>query len=223
MKKYSDDIEARLTARHKKCIEIRGDIIDKRILNIGCYNGWFERAAIEKGCKEIFGIDINDKFLELSKKNVRNAKFIKTSIFRLPFKDSYFDIVTLFDVLEHIPKNREKKALVEIRRVLANNGKLIISTPKTSLLSNFLDPAWYFGHRHYSQSYITLLLKRSGFNIERAEGGGGFYELFSMILLYFFKWALHSEIPFKNWFDKKRDKEYLEKNGFVTLFIEAVK
>ncbi len=223
MKKYSDDIEARLTDRHKKCIEICGDIIDKRILNIGCYNGWFERAAIEKGCKEIFGIDINDNFLELSKKNARNAKFIKTSIFRLPFKDSYFDIVTMFDVLEHIPKDRGKEALAEIRRVLKSDGELIISTPKTNLLSNFLDPAWYFGHRHYSSSYLTSLLRDTGFDVKGSESAGGFYELLSMILLYFFKWVLGREVPFKNWFDKKRDKEYQGKSDFVTLFMWAIK
>ena len=28
------------------------------------------------------------------------------------------------------------------------------------------------------------------------------------------------EIPWKNWFDKKRDEEYLKnKKGFVTLFV----
>lgn len=225
MKSYSDDIEARLTGRHKKCIEVCGEVLGKTVLNIGCYNGWFEKAMLEKGCKEVVGVDINDKFLDLSRKNVREARFLKVySIFSLPFPDNYFDIITMFDVLEHTPKNREKESLAEIRRVLKNSGKLIISTPKANLLSNLLDPAWYFGHRHYSPSYITSLLKNSGFDIERVESAGGFYELFSMILLYFFKWSLRREIPFKSWFDKKREEEYLKKkSGFVTLFLRAIK
>lgn len=224
MKKYSDDIEARLTGRHKKCIEICGEVDSRRILNIGCYNGWFERAVLEKGCKEVIGVDINEKFLGLYRKTVSKARFLKASVFSIPFPDNYFDIVTMFDVLEHTPQNREKEALVEIRRVLKNDGKLIISTPKANLLSNLFDPAWYFGHRHYSPSYIASLLIDSGLNVERVESAGGFYELFSMILLYFFKWSLRREIPFKNWSDKKRDEEYLERNnGFVTLFVKAVK
>jgi len=61
MKKYSDDIEARLTGRHKKCIEICGEVDSRTILNVGCYNGWFERAVLEKGCKEVIGVDINGR------------------------------------------------------------------------------------------------------------------------------------------------------------------
>lgn len=224
MKKYSDDIEARLTGRHKKCIEICGEVVDKTILNIGCYNGWFEKTAIEKGCKEVIGIDIDDEFLKLSRRNVNKARFLKASVFDLPFPDEYFDLVTMFDVFEHIPKDGEKEALAEVKRILRKEGRVIISTPKANLLSNFLDPAWYFGHRHYSPSYITSLLADSGFNVEKIESGGGFYELFGMLLLYVFKWTVRKEMPFKGFFDKRRDEEYsLKNNGFVTLFIKAHK
>ena len=48
-------------------------------------------------------------------------------------------------------------------------------------------------------------------------------KLFSMILLYIFKWGLRREIPFKQWWDKKRDTEYLMEDGFVTLFMKVIK
>lgn len=130
----------------------------------------------------------------------------------------------MFDVLEHILRNREKEALGEVRRVLKKSGKLIISTPNAKPISNFFDPAWYFGHRHYSPAYITAMLRDAGFNVEKVYKQGGIYESFSMILFYFFKWVLHREIPFKSWFDKKREEEYLKKkSGFVTLFVKAIK
>lgn len=224
MEGYSDDIERRLTGRHKKSIEICGDVLNKTILNIGCYNGWFERSVLEKGCQEVIGIDINDKFLELSRRNVSKAGFIKSSVSCLPFPDNYFDLVTMFDVFEHIPKNKEKEVLVEIKGVLSECGKLVISTPQGNFFSNVLDPGWYFTHRHYSPSYIIVLLKNANFTIQKLESGGGFYELFGMLLLYFFKWTLRRETPLKKWFDGKRDEEYLKKtNGFVTLFLEAQK
>jgi SAM-dependent methyltransferase len=223
MERYSDVIELRLTGRHKKCIEICNEVVGKKILNIGCYNGWFEKVALEKGCKEVTGIDINDELLGLSRKNVDGARFLKAAVFSLPFTNCYFDLITMFDVIEHVPKDREKEALNELRRVLKDGGRLILSTPKANFLSNLLDPAWYFGHRHYSQSNITLLLKDAGFDIEKVESAGGFYELFSMILLYFFKWSLGREIPFKKWFDEKRAREYSGENGFATLFIKSIK
>jgi predicted SAM-dependent methyltransferase len=125
----------------------------------------------------------------------------------------------MFDVIEHIPKNTEDLVLKEIKRVLKKNGKLLISTPANNF-SNFFDPAWYFGHRHYSKSKMQNIFENTGFVVEKMEIKGGFFEIFSMIIFYPFKWFFDMEIPFKNWFDKKRDEEYLKnKNGFVTLFV----
>ena len=45
----------------------------------------------------------------------------------------------------------------------------------------------------------------------------------SIILLYVFKWIFKREVPFKSWFEKKRETEYLTNtNGFETLFVKAV-
>ncbi len=78
------------------------------------------------------------------------------------------------------------------------------------------------GHRHYSKKQLVQLIQESNLNPVIAETKGRFYELFSMILLYPFKWLLNSEIPFKSFFDAKRDEEYLgKKNGFATLFVKA--
>ena len=112
---------------------------------------------------------------------------------------------------------------MEIKRVLRKENTLVISTPYNSFCSNVLDPAWYFGHTHYSKENIGEILSKTGFKIDKIDCGGRFYELFSMILLYFFKWSFRREIPFKRWFEKKRDKEYFDNEGFVTLFVKATK
>ena len=104
------------------------------------------------------------------------------------------------------------------------NGKLVISTPYACFLSNILDPAWYFGHRHYSPRKILSWLKQEGFEIDNIEIKGGFNELISMIIFYFFKWVFKKEMPLKNYLNEKRDYEYNKQieNGFATLFIGAV-
>jgi len=218
---YSDDIANRLTARTKKAIQFCGDFRGKKILNIGCYDGWLEKIAVKRGAQEVTGIDVNKKFVALAQKNVPQAKFLQASVLKLPFVSQRFEMVTMFDVIEHLPKGTELKALKEVKRVLKKGGKLFLSTPKSNWLANLLDPAWYFGHRHYSVRKIKNLLKTTGFTIERLEIKGGFYELFSMIMFYAFKWLFHREIPFKDWFEKRRNEEYLNKNGFVTLFVKA--
>ncbi len=221
--RYKDDIETRLTGRHKKAMRLSGDVRDKVILNIGCSIGWYEQFTTRQNCKLIVGIDTDARALARARELVNRAEFILCSALKLPFEDSYFDMVTMFDVIEHVEKNTEINCLAEINRVLKSNGTLILSTPNNKFFAKILDPAWYFGHRHYSTARLQELLAQSGFRVYSIEYGGGFYELVSMILLYLFKWIFRMEIPFKRWFDRKRDREYLEDKGFATLFIKARK
>lgn len=218
--KFETSIERRMSGRHKACLSM-DNFKDKKILDIGCSYGWFEKF-VSKDAKEIVSIDLNEKDLETAKLEVdeKNVKFEKGSALDLnKFEKDYFDIVVMFDVIEHIPKGTEKKAIDEIKKVLKKNGKLLISTPANNF-SNFFDPAWYFGHRHYSKKQMQEIFENSEFEIEKMKILGGFYELSSMILFYPFKWFFNMEIPFKEWFDKKRDEEYLKKeNGFNTLFV----
>lgn len=51
----------------------------------------------------------------------------------LPFEEKTFNLVYFTDVIEHLPKNTELKALAEIRRVLKNGGMLILSTQTINL------------------------------------------------------------------------------------------
>ncbi len=216
--KFETNIKKRMSGRHKASLDME-NFEGKKILDIGCSHGWFEEFVGEKA-KEVIGIDLNKKDLESARKEVnkKNVEFRKNSVLDLKeFKENYFDIIVMFDVIEHIPKNTEKKALEEIKRVLKKNGKLLITTPANNF-SNFFYPAWYFGHRHYSKKQMKNIFKNSEFKIEKIKIKGGFWEIFNMILFYPFKWFFNMEVPLKDWFDKKRDKEYL-KNGFVTLFV----
>lgn len=220
MTKFETSIEKRMSGRHKVCLKME-NFKSKKILDIGCSYGWFEKF-VGKKAKEIIGIDLDEKDLERAKSEVKykNVKFRKGSALDLKkFDKEKFDIVVMFDVIEHIPKGTEKQSLDEIKRVLKKDGKLLISTPANNF-SNFFDPAWYFGHRHYSKKQIKEIFEDSGFGVEKMEIRGEFWELFSMILFYPFKWFFNMEIPWKRWFDKKREIEYLKnKNGFVTLFV----
>jgi len=224
VKQCSDSIEARFTARHQKSIDLCGDVRDKKILNIGCYNGWFEQVMIKKRAREVIGIDTNKKFVKIAQKHVPQVKFLKMSALNLNFPQNYFDLITIFDVIEHLPKNTEARCLQEIDKVLKSKGRLIVSTPNNHFLAKIFDPAWYLGHRHYSEQQLTNLLKKEGFSVTKTEQKGGFYEITSMLLLYFFKWVLRLEIPFKDWFEKKREEEYLGKRkGYVTIFLRGRK
>lgn len=222
--KFVTNVAQRLSGRHLACLEIT-NYKNKKILDLGCSYGWFEKY-VSKSAKEIFAIDLNKEDLKKAEEetNNKNVKFSYGSALNLKnFGNGYFDIVVLFDVIEHLPKNSENTLFQEIKRVLKKGGELVISTPKNNA-TKFLDPAWYFGHRHYSSSQMHLILKKNRFCLQKSFTKGNFFELISMILFYPCKWFFNSEIPFKKWFDKKREQEYLKNlKGWITLFVIAKK
>jgi len=187
METFEESINQRLTARHLKCFQFAGEVKDKKILDIGCSFGWFEKMALKNGCGKVVGIEPEERLFHEAKKEVPKAIFKKGSALRIPAKDNYFDSVVMFDVIEHIPKGTEKIALKEIKRVLKHGGNLVLSTLLNFWLSNLMDPAWYFGHRHYSEKTLEKMLKETGFKIEKIKKKGGFFEMTSIILLYIFK------------------------------------
>ncbi|MBL7085735.1 MAG: class I SAM-dependent methyltransferase [Candidatus Cloacimonetes bacterium] len=220
MKTFKENIKQRMTARHIKSMKLV-NVENKVLLDIGCSHGWFEDYAVKNKCRKICAIDTNRSDIENAMKEVPEAEFKYGSVLKIPYKSDYFDIVVMWEVLEHIPKNTEKSAFKEIKRILKKDGVLFISTPTKNFWSCILDPAWFFGHRHYKISEIENLVDKTGLKILNIEIKGGFYEQFSMILFYIFKWVFRSEMPFREFFEKKKRKEFLgNKEGFTTIFAE---
>lgn len=59
--------------------------------------------------------------------SMRGATFVCGDACRLPFADGVFDLVTMFDVLEHIQDHAT--AAAEAKRVLRSGGTLLVSCP----------------------------------------------------------------------------------------------
>ena len=202
------------------------DIKNKNILDIGCGYGWFELNILKRNCKSITGIEITEKDLKTAKENIKNKKaFFKIgSGINLPFKDNMFDTIVSWEVIEHIPRNTEDKMFREVFRVLKPNGVFYLSTPNKSFISNIFDPAWWLiGHRHYSKKDLIKFAKRNGFLAEEIIVKGGKWEIIGILDLYIAKWIFRRKPFFYNFVKKKQDREYLRKNGFVSLFMKVRK
>jgi len=99
-----------------------------RVLDIGTGTGELMELILKHNPKlDVRGIDIKlhikDKKL---KKRIRIGDVTK-----MPFKNNEFDVVFALDILEHIKDL--KKGIVEIKRVLKNNGVLIVSAPSENM------------------------------------------------------------------------------------------
>lgn len=201
-----------MTGREEACIRLakKINLKGKSILDVGCSNGWFPKIAVDLGAGEVFAIEPDKNKIALAKKNAPKVKISQGHAGDLKFSDKKFDVVSLFDVIEHVPKNTEEKALKEISRVLKPKGYLIITTPSDWWVSKVTDPAWYFGHRHYSKVKLDKLLQEAGFKINYFAIHGGLWEVIGMWVLYVSKWIFRTAMPFEEWFDVRRRREFLE-------------
>lgn len=77
----------------------------------------------------------------------------------IPFNDNTFNVVTALEVLEHVEDL--DAALLEIKRVLAPGGTLILSTPTNNLIWRIVWPLWEktFG-RMWKDAHKQALTKK---------------------------------------------------------------
>lgn len=214
-----------MTGRIEACIRLAKlvGISGKKILDVGCSIGWFPKVATESmGVKKLVAIEPEIEKLKQARKNAPKAVIKKGVASKLDFAKNSFDVVSLFDVIEHVPPSTEPKVFSEISKVLKKGGYLIISTPYDSLVSKITDPAWYFGHRHYSAERMNSLLNTAGFEVLSVAVYGGFWEIIGMAVLYITKWIFQIPMPFEEWFDEKRRKEFM-RPGTVLMFVIARK
>ncbi len=101
-----------------------------KILDIGCGNGR-NLVPFAKLNFECYGVDFSKNMIEIARKKFERlglkCVFQTAHATDLPFKDESFDYVICIAVLHHLKKAECEKALSEIRRVLKNNGKGLLS------------------------------------------------------------------------------------------------
>ena len=98
-----------------------------RILDIGC--GRFPLFLTETDFGEKYGVDKSKVKSQKSKVNGILLKRFDVESGPLPFKNNFFDVVTMLAVLEHIEAERLEKVLGEVFRVLKPKGRFVVTVP----------------------------------------------------------------------------------------------
>jgi SAM-dependent methyltransferase len=101
----------------------------KTIMDLGCGTGYFA-AQLKKVYpeSEVYDVDISAPALEKASQRHPYVKFVLADAeAHLPFSDNKFDLVISGENIEHIVDT--DLYLIEINRVLSENGHLIITTP----------------------------------------------------------------------------------------------
>ena len=221
---FSENVDkAEAKGEHKFYFSFSKDYIkDKKILDIGSWTGPFE-ILIYDLAKKITAVDVEEKALNVLKKNLPNVECVKAYSHKLPFKNETFEVITFWDVIEHIAVGSEHATLKEINRVLKKGGFLFLATPSKNFLSCLLDPAyWFAGHRHYTKNQLVGMLQDAGFEVERTEQVGSFFSSFYALSFYFFKHILRVKMPTIKYVEKKMEKD-ISSPGYIQIAIRAKK
>jgi len=153
-----------------------------RLLDVGCGEGFFLFNASKAGytakgielsqdaaayARREFGLDVEAKPLE-----------------EMQLPENYFDVVTMWQVLEHVPF--PLMILKEVHRVLNQGGVLVITTPdiESRLAKVFQRRWWNVRMLHINQfttKTLTNILKNAGFkNISPVS----YKEYISLLMLF---------------------------------------
>lgn len=108
-------------------VETIESLKDLTILDIGCGYGALCEVLVKRGVKKVIGTEIDQNKLDIANrflKKRKNVTFIKVYNEKLPFDKNYFDVIFIYDVIEHV-KN-PNVMIQECKRVLKQNGVLYV-------------------------------------------------------------------------------------------------
>ncbi len=152
---------------HKKFLEKNRKFpAGTKVLDIGCGAGEFISELKKRGC-EAWGVDFDVKAIQIAKQ-----RFGLKNIYALSFKEFFqrkdlpkFDIVTFFEVIEHLA---DPEGFIEsVRELLKPQGKIILSTPCRERMLADLN-GWDFPPHHFTRwdrGSIENIFKKNGFYI----------------------------------------------------------
>ena len=136
-----------------------------KVLDIGTAGGAFLDAAAEFGF-DAYGMEPSKDLVERGK--ARGLKLEQGTIEDHNFAAHSFDMVSLWDVIEHLPD--PKAALIEIRKLLKPNGVLVINFPDIGTWQAKLagKKFWWILSvhlHHFSKPTIRDICRRTGFEV----------------------------------------------------------
>jgi len=141
-----------------------------RILDVGTAGGTFLAVAKRQGW-DVAGCEPNQWLCSWGREHY-GLSITPGTISDMNLANHSFDVVTLWDVLEHMPNPRE--ALIECRRVLKPGGLLVVNYPDIgSWIARLMGRKWVFllsvHLSYFTVETMTRMLKDTGFSVLKRQ------------------------------------------------------
>ncbi|MBH1965667.1 MAG: methyltransferase domain-containing protein [Comamonadaceae bacterium] len=113
----------------------------KRILDLGCNEGFFCREALNQGAASVHGVDRSSHFIEAARKLVPNATFTNESWWDL--RSGQYDVIFFLSAIHY--EDRQRELLHHLSGLLAPGGTLVL---ECGLWLSAPNQAWHVIQRH---------------------------------------------------------------------------
>lgn len=133
-----------------------------RVLEVGCGTGTVLRT-LEQTCSRgtVTGMDLFAEALRYARQRT-SCRLVQGDVHAPPF-DTRFDVVGLFDVLEHLPD--DEAVLRALHNLLAPGGVLLLTVPAHKSLWSYFDEASHHCRR-YAMAELERKLDSAGYRVE---------------------------------------------------------
>jgi SAM-dependent methyltransferase len=131
--------------------------VGKRILDVGCGDGFLLNSLDVQSFSKLAGIDLSERAIRLALALGKGPDFKAMDVDQINEK---YDVITLVEVLEHIPDGQEQHFLSSISGKIVANGRLIVSVPST------VRPVVPKHFRHYDMNILKKRLGDAGLTVE---------------------------------------------------------
>ncbi|HKX46530.1 MAG TPA: class I SAM-dependent methyltransferase [Planctomycetota bacterium] len=133
-----------------------------RVLDLGCGMGGFLAGLAALGGR-VFPSDVDVESLARCAER-GFPRGVVSSGYALPYADASFDLVCLFDAIEHIED--DARAMREVARVLRPGGRVMVTVPAYQFLYANNDRVARH-HRRYTRRALARVLAGAGLEVER--------------------------------------------------------
>ncbi|MAU13602.1 MAG: hypothetical protein CL607_27545 [Anaerolineaceae bacterium] len=180
---YTDYIKDETNIR--RTVNGRFDHIEKfvtsgRLLDVGCAMGFFIDEASKRGW-QVEGMDVSHFAVQYVKERFGHKAY-QGSLKTLDLEEGAYDLVTMFDVIEHVPD--PKGYMVEVGKLLKSGGIFELATPDVDSIPAKLTGKRWIGYKlseehvyYFSVNTLRQMLDYAGFDVVHVRHIGKYVTL----------------------------------------------